>query len=628
MKNPQGYSKTAIIFPEDNTDCTSDCAQKTSRNSGAENPSADPSRRSFLGKVGGATAVALTVGIPLEPLFEGKRGQAEASVAHYGSSSRAYASYDYRKDTAQNDNVDIGELPDNGDSHRFTDYSGNWSKCLKHDALGIPNQAAFRSLLHAFQTGEFQDFENILVANPGGNGFTSTMNGPMGALSFDLEGLDSHATSIPPAPSVASAQTAAEGVEHYWAALMRDVQFTDYANNSLAAQAAADLNRMSYLRGRGNNEFPYPVTPQNLFRGQFHPGDGNVKGPYLSQFLIQPTYFGAQPISQQLRRYLSVGEGGADFMTTVAEYQDMQNGVVPSRQLQFDSQLRFFRMGRDLTASTHVDLPFQEHLIALLVLVGIKTPVNPGNPYGYPNGRSQTQHGFITFGSEFCNIDASTTMAEMATRALKAAWFHKWIVNLRMRPEEYGALVHANLTHAKPFPQAAGALHPDMLNSAVLPIIHSQYGSFLLPQAFPEGSPTHPCYPTGHGTAGGACITALKFFFDGNQKIRPLLQAAGSDVVVASADGLSLEPYTGADRDELTINGELAKLGWNVTMGHGIHAGIHFRSSSYYSLLLGEQVALSILHDRARGYTEPFTIEITKFDGTKAVISNQSGHKF
>jgi len=157
----------------------------------------------------------------------------------------------------------------------------------------------------------------------------------------------------------------------------------------------------------------------------------------------------------------------------------------------------------------------------------------------------------------------------------------------------------------------------------VLPIIFSKYNSYLLPQAFPEGAPAHPCYPTGHGTVGGACITALKFFFDGSQKIRPLLQAAGSDVMVPSANGLSLVPYAGADRDSLTINGELAKLGWNITTGHGIHAGIHFRSSSYWSLMLGEQVGLSVLKDRSEGYNEPFTIKITKFDGTTATISNQ-----
>jgi hypothetical protein len=109
-------------------------------------------------------------------------------------------------------------------------------------------------------------------------------------------------------------------------------------------------------------------------------------------------------------------------------------------------------------------------------------------------------------------------------------------------------------------PQASASLHNDVLNSGVLPIIHSTYGSYLLPQAFPEGSPTHPCYPTGHGTVGGACITALKFFFDGSQKIRPLLTSAGRDVYVPSEDGLSLEIYPGPDGDILDVNGELNKL--------------------------------------------------------------------
>jgi hypothetical protein len=262
-----------------------------------------------------------------------------------------------------------------------------------------------------------------------------------------------------------------------------------------------------------------------------------------------------------------------------------------------------------------VDVLYQAYLVAFLVLSGIRAPLNPDNPYV----GSQTERGFGTLGGP----DAAGTLAEMATRALKASWFHKWIVNLRMRPEEYGALVQARLTHTNPFPQAAGALHSDVLNSAALPLIYSQYGSYLLPQAFPEGAPTHPCYPTGHGSVGGACITTLKFFYDGTQKIRPLLLAAGSDVYEPSSDGLSLVPYTGADRDSLDINGELAKLGFNISFGHGIHAGIHFRSSSLQSLLLGEQVALSILQDRAKSYTEPFNIKLTKFNGTTARISNQ-----
>jgi hypothetical protein len=40
-------------------------------------------------------------------------------------------------------------------------------------------------------------------------------------------------------------------------------------------------------------------------------------------------------------------------------------------------------------------------------------------------------------------------------------------------------------------------------------------------------------------------------------------------------------------------------------------------------MLLGEQVGLSILQDRAHGYNEPFTIKLQKFDGTTATLSNQ-----
>ena len=51
--------------------------------------------------------------------------------------------------------------------------------------------------------------------------------------------------------------------------------------------------------------------------------------------------------------------------------------------------------------------------------------------------------------------------------------------------------------------------------------------SYFLSQAFPEGSPTHPAYPTGHGAVAGACITVLKFFFDGACNIPDTAHAFG-----------------------------------------------------------------------------------------------------
>jgi len=570
------------------------------------------SRRNFVKTA--ATIAAVAASVPLEPLFGGKESVADAANGNSNSANRMNDCFNYRKNMALAERNNVGIQTDNGDAARFTDFSGSYSKALLHDNLGVPNAVAWLSLRSAFATSNPADFANIIVGTPGG-GANSKLNGPQLALAFDLEGVDSHGTVIPPAPNVTSAQTAAEQVEHYWAALLADVPFTDYVTNSLAGQAVDDMNNLSFLSSTANNQFSYPVTRQNLFRGQFVAGDGNVRGPYVSQFMIQPTSFGAQPLDQKYQTFLPAGSGGSDYMTSVGEYQTVQNGGDPGRTLAYDPAFRYVRNGRDLAAYTRVDVLYQGYFVAFLVLAGLGASPNPGNPYI----GSLTQKAFGTLGGP----DAAGTLAEMATRALKAAWFHKWIKDLRMRPEEYGALVHARKTNASPMPQAAAALHSDVLNSAVLPIINSNYGSYLLPQAFPEGSPTHPCYPTGHGTVGGACITVLKFFFNGSQKIRPLLTGAGRDVYEPSTDGLSLNTYTGADQNSLDINGELNKLAYNISFGHGIHAGIHFRSSTYWSILLGEQVALSILQDRAKSYNEPFTINITKFDGTTATITNQ-----
>jgi hypothetical protein len=566
------------------------------------------SRRNFVR--GAATIAAATATIQLKPLLGGRDSIAEASSIDYEANRRTNDSFIYRRNTAIADKINIGEVPDNGDLTRFTDFSANHSKALRHDGLGVPNRVSYQSLIDALTSETFAGLQNVIVGTPSG-GPNSKLNGPDSSFAFDLEGLDSHAFTIPPpAPSVASAQTATEEVEHYWAALLRDVPFTEYGSNPLVAEAVADLNSRSFIQGGGANQWPRPVTAQNLFRGQVFAGDGNVKGPYISQFLIQPTFFGAQRLTQQYQTFLP----NQAFLTDVTSYQAVQNGGASGEPI-VDPTSRFIRNGRDLTAYTRVDVLYQAYFVAFLVMAGLRTPLNPSNPYN----NSATQKPFGTLGGP----DAAGTIAEMATRALKASWFRKWISDLRLRPEEYGALVEARRIHSSPVPQASNALHADVLTSAVLPKILATYGSHLMPQAFPEGSPTHPCYTGGHATVAGACCTAIKFFFDGKQKIRPLLLAAGSDIKQPTPDGLSLVTYTGADRDAIDINGELSKLAFNIPFGHGVHSGIHFRSSNYWGILLGEEVALSVLRDRAKSYNEPFTISITKFDGTTATITNQ-----
>src|SRR5215216_1064053 len=484
------------------------------------------SRRNFV--KGAATLAAAAATVPLKPLLGGSGSIADASTIPYQSNKRTNDSFLYRRRVAQENKIDVGVLPDNGDRARYSDFSALYSKALQHNGLGVPNQVSMLSLLNALEDESFDALQNVIVGTPGG-GPNSKLNGPATAFAFDLEGLDSHAFTIPPpAPTVRSAQTATEEVEHYWASLLRDVPFTEYANDptGTVAAAVADLNSRSFIQAGGANQWALPVTPQNLFRGRVFANDGNVKGPYISQFLIQPTFFGAQELTQKYQTFLP----DQAFLTDVASYQAVQNGGASGEPL-VDGTFRYIRNGRDLTAYTRVDALHQAYFVAFLVLAGIRAQLNPGNPY---NG-SNTQKPFGTLGPP----DALATIPEVATRALKASWFRKWVSDLRLRPEEYGALLEARRTGSTPVPQASTALHADVLTSAVLPKILAMYGTHLMPLAFPEGSPTHPCYTGGHSTVAGACATVIKFFVDGKQKIRPLLLAADSDVKVPTTDGLS-----------------------------------------------------------------------------------------
>jgi hypothetical protein len=72
----------------------------------------------------------------------------------------------------------------------------------------------------------------------------------------------------------------------------------------------------------------------------------------------------------------------------------------------------------------------------------------------------------------------------------------------------------------------------------------------------------------------------------------------------------------------MTINGELHKLAHNISFGHGIHAGIHWRSDTDWSIILGEMVALKYLQDQAYGYNEKINIKLRKLDGSIQTIGN------
>ena len=216
------------------------------------------------------------------------------------------------------------------------DYSGqnfyaSYSKFLPHDALGHVNTTAYLLLLRAANSGLPSDWNAVPLAP----GAVYKLTNPLAGKAFSIEGGDSHSFSMPPAPAFASAESAADMVENYWMALLRDVPFANYSTHPLALQAIADLNNLSDYRGLK------PVTPQNLFRGV---ESGCISGPMISQFLYLPCPFGATYIDQRITTYTA----GLDFMTTFSEYLSIQNGQAPSVNQTKEVTPVFIRNGRDL----------------------------------------------------------------------------------------------------------------------------------------------------------------------------------------------------------------------------------------------------------------------------------------
>ncbi len=477
---------------------------------------------------------------------------------------------------------------DNGDEALYSDKSGTYTKGVLQTGIGLVDLAAYQSFKAALASGDPADFEKIVLGGP------RTLNGPQGGLAYYLDSVDASQIAVPPAPALASEAYATELVELYWASLLRDVAFTDYASHPVAAQAATELSSLpSYA---GPKDASNAVTPELLFRGGYA---GETVGPYLSQFLVQPTGFGALPIVQQ---YVT-NKKQTDFMITPADFLKVQNGIDTGQHLTPAGNI-FLHDGRGLAAYTHEDVLYEAYFIAYLLLSSLKIAANPGSPYV----GSKTQNGFATFGGP----DVSSLLAMAAGEAIKSVWYQKWWVHLRHRPESGGGIVHLQKTGQGGTIQ--GHVSNTVLNSQALQKAFAANNSYFLSQAFPEGSPTHPAYPTGHGAVAGACITILKFFFKGDQTI--------PNPVVPSNDGKKLTPYTGPGSNALTVNGELHKLAHNISFGHGILAGIHWRSDTDTSIQLGEDVALSLLRDKARTYNERFNVSLTKIDGTIVTISN------
>jgi len=204
-----------------------------------------------------------------------------------------------------------------------------------------------------------------------------------------------------------------------------------------------------------------------------------------------------------------------------------------------------------------------------------------------------------------------------------------------VRPEAHANLVDGIKTNRFTLNPS---MHPDLLNSSVLPLIFernrqlnlkrgvvSTDGSLLCPQELVGGSPSHPSSPAGHAFAAGACVTMIKAIFDlgtpehGNLTPWPTTAPPPfQPPSIANANGSALI-QTG--ETNLTLMGELNKLAANISEGRNM-SGIHWRvSDNMLGMSLGEDVAIYLLNETTKLLPEKFKgFTLTKFDGKTITV--------
>ena len=479
-------------------------------------------------------------------------------------------------------------------------------------------------------------------------------------LAYDLEGPDSQAVTMPPAPALnaqdgTGAALVAEMAEVYAQALLRDVPFEYFDSGSkppaaIKAKIKGVVDALNKLRktqggfenrilGYSTGDDPQPtktgantsLSARNLFRG-VTPGD--LKGPYLSQFLLignngingsdasnamNPgrVAYGAVQIDQRVR----YAKPYVDFMTTWEEWYSVQCAAKVNSLEVFADQVpaskavdfRHMATPRDLSTYVHYDALYEAYLNACLYLLGIGNPFDPGIPFGAEE-EIDHQQGFAHFGGPHI----LSLVTEVATRALKAVRFQKFNVHRRLRPEALAARLEkenelgiCELTGARQALEDSGLLdlvrkHNKSNNGK------SKEENILLPMAFTEGSPMHPTYGAGHATVAGACVTVLKAFFDGSKNLPQAVVPTISNSKTGESDLREIST-------KLKVEDELNKLAANVAIGRD-WAGVHYYTDYIDSIRMGEEIAIGILEEQKLMFRERFHMSFTSFDGIPIAI--------
>ncbi|MEM8862960.1 MAG: bromoperoxidase, partial [Chloroflexota bacterium] len=275
-------------------------------------------------------------------------------------------------------------------------YLASFTKGMAHDYQTglIKNPDDFKWFILGTDSGDPRDFMATPLGPKGGWFSTKAKNTKVNVrgwesqgagLAFDLEGPDSWAVTMPPAPDVGSHELTAEMAEVYAQALLRDVPFGDIVDGTGEVTCApfvdkntgksslnvgdivAALQQLKWFKpidccGLTQAEISRrrgPLTSKNVFRGITV---GDDIGPYISQFLLVGNEginskdkitrksngtisYGSIRIDQRVR----VAKSYDDHMTSWDEWYDAQNGADFRNQESYvDNDYRFITTPRDL----------------------------------------------------------------------------------------------------------------------------------------------------------------------------------------------------------------------------------------------------------------------------------------
>jgi hypothetical protein len=325
---------------------------------------------------------------------------AATSVAAMGDISQSPSQ------TISDQTLDPSDWELSPDGHLFEERYVCFSKGLVHGLDGLPDREDYSNLCNAIQTRELNTLEGVRASQPLINAAVPWVDPTAGKKLNKAQVLGRHAE-----PWFNSNIMLGDIAELYWASLCRDIPFEAYGENETVGRAKNELEQIDAWR------FSTP-----LFRGQL-PAAG--RGGYLSQFLIKGVPLSA---AESLQKLLCPASS-SDFLTTFDDWINCQDGARTRVATTYLKEPRHIFNGRMLSEFVRSDFSFQAYLSAGLILQSWGRGVlNPGLAQRY----TRNSEAFVNNGWP----QILALVAQASEMALQDAWFWKWRVFRRLRPEE------------------------------------------------------------------------------------------------------------------------------------------------------------------------------------------------